>query len=185
MSYKINKYIDEYIDIVESGEVRCCEEQKLLVKQIKHVFSTEKIYIDEERIEKYFSYQKYFFELYPWEKFLFVLHNCCFKENGLPRWSKLFMCIGRGAGKNGYLAFEDFCLITPTHGIPKYHIDICANSEDQAKTSFNDIYDVLENPANKEKMKKNFYWNKEIIRNRKTMSEIKFRTNNPKSKDGW
>ena len=184
MSYKINKYIDEYIDIVESGEVRCCEEQKLLVKQIKHVFSTEKIYIDEERIEKYFSYQKYFFELYPWEKFLFVLHNCCFKENGLPRWSKLFMCIGRGAGKNGYLAFEDFCLITPTHGIPKYHIDICANSEDQAKTSFNDIYDVLENPANKEKMKKNFYWNKEIIRNRKTMSEIKFRTNNPKSKDG-
>ena len=127
MSFKINKYIDEYIEIVEKDKIRCCKEQKLLVKHIKKVFSDEKIFIDEERIEKYFSYQKYFFNLYPWEKFLFILHNCCFKENGLPRWSKLFMFVGRGAGKNGYLAFEDFCLLTPTHGIEHYDIDICAN----------------------------------------------------------
>lgn len=184
MSYKINKYIDEYIDIVEKGKVRCCKEQKLLVKHIKKVFEEEDIYIDEDKVEKYFSYQKYFFELYPWEKFLFVLHNCCFKPNGLPRWSKLFMFVGRGAGKNGYLAFEDFCLTTETHGIKNYDIDICANSEEQAKTSFMDIYNVLENPKNKTKMKKHFYWNKEQIQNRKTLSTIKYRTNNPKGKDG-
>lgn len=33
-------------------------------------------------------------------------------------------------------------------------------------------------------MKKNFYWNKEEIINLKTKSKIKFRTNNPKGKDG-
>ena len=184
MSFKINKYIDEYIEIVEKDKIRCCKEQKLLIKHIKKVFDEEKIFIDEEKIEKYFSYQKYFFDLYPWEKFLFILHNCCFKENGLPRWSKLFLFVGRGAGKNGYLAFEDFCLLTPTHGIEHYDIDICANSEEQAKTSFMDIYEVLENPKNKDKMKKHFYWNKEMIQNKKTLSVIKYRTNNPKGKDG-
>lgn len=183
-SYKINKYIDEYIYIVENDKIRCCKEQKLLVKHIKKVFEQEEIFIDEEKVEKYFSYQKYFFELYPWEKFLFILHNCCFKANGMPRWSKLFMFVGRGAGKNGYLAFEDFCLLTPTHGIQHYDIDICANSEEQAKTSFMDIYEVLENPKNKAKMKKHFYWNKEMIQNKKTLSVIKYRTNNPKGKDG-
>lgn len=33
-------------------------------------------------------------------------------------------------------------------------------------------------------MKRNFYWNKEEIINLKTKSKIKFRTNNPKGKDG-
>ena len=48
----------------------------------------------------------------------------------------MFILVGRGSGKNAYLAYEDFCLITPTHGIKNYDIDISANSEDQAKTTF-------------------------------------------------
>lgn len=178
-------YIQEYIDMVNSGQVKVCKEQKLLIELIEKIFDTEELDIDEIKVEKYFSYQKYFpFELFPWEKFIFVLHNCVFKTNGLPRFSDLFVLVGRGAGKNGYLAFEDFCLITPTHGIKDYDIDISANSEEQAKTTFNDIYNILEDPKWKNKMKKNFYWNKEKIVNLKTNSTIKFRTNNPKGKDG-
>ena len=180
-----NKYIKEYLDIIDNEVFPMCKEQKLLSKFIKNIFDNEKLIIDEEKVEKYFSYQKYFpFNLFPWEKFLFVLHNCVFKENGLPRFADLFILVGRGSGKNAYLAYEDFCLITPTHGIKNYDIDISANSEDQAKTTFNDIYNILEDPKYTKKMKRNFYWNKEEIINLKTKSKIKFSTNNPKGKDG-
>ena len=180
-----NKYIQEYLDIIDNEVSPVCKEQKLLSKFIKKIFETENLIIDEEKVEKYFSYQKYFpFDLFPWEKFCFVLHNCVFKENGLPRFPDLFILVGRGSGKNAYLGYEDFCLITPTNGIKNYDIDISANSEDQAKTTFMDIYNILEDPKHTKKMKKHFYWNKEEIINLKTKSRIKFRTNNPKGKDG-
>jgi phage terminase large subunit-like protein len=185
MMMTYNKYIQEYLDIIDNEVFAVCKEQKLLARLIKKIFETENLIIDEEKIEKYFSYQKYFpFCLFPWEKFCFVLHNCVFKENGLPRFADLFILVGRGSGKNAYLGFEDFCLITPTHGIKNYDVDISANSEDQAKTTFMDIYNILEDPKNTKKMKKHFYWNKEEIINLKTKSRIKFRTNNPKGKDG-
>ena len=180
-----NKYIQEYLDIIDNDIIPVCKEQKLLSKFIKNIFETENLIIDDEKVEKYFSYQKYFpFDLFPWEKFCFVLHNCVFKENGLPRFPDLFILVGRGSGKNAYLGYEDFCLITPTNGIKNYDIDISANSEDQAKTTFMDIYNILEDPKHTKKMKKHFYWNKEEIINLKTKSRIKFRTNNPKGKDG-
>lgn len=185
MSCNIPAEVQQYIDIVESGELNTCNEQKQLCRLVKKVFETETLIVDYQQIEKYMSYQKYFpFELFPWEKFCFVLHNCVYKENGLPRFPDLFILCGRGTGKNGYLSFEDFCLITPTNGIAYYDIDICANSEDQARTSFDDIWNVLENPKYKKLFEKNFRWNMTVIENKKTKSKIKYRTNNPKGKDG-
>ncbi len=182
---QIPNEIQEYIDIVEQGKFRTCNEQKLLVAMVKRVFETETLRIDAVQVEKYMSYQKYFpFTLFPWEVFCFVLHNCVFKTDGTPRWSDLFALMGRGGGKNGYLSFEDFCLITPTNGVAYYDIDICANSEEQAKTSFDEIYNILENPKFIKKFKKHFRWTKTEIQNIKTRSKIKYRTNNPKGKDG-
>lgn len=177
--------LQEYIDIVEGGKVKTCQWQKKLVQHIKRCFETEALTIDSEKIAAYMSYQKYFpFDLFAWEKFCFILHNCVFREDGQPRWSDLFILCGRGAGKNGYLSFEDFCLITPINGIAQYHIDICANSEEQAKTSFDEIWNVLENPKYRKIFEHNFRWNRTVIENVKTRSQIKFRTNNPKGKDG-
>ena len=187
MNYKtpIPSQIQEYIDIVEQEKVRTCEEQKLLVALVKKAFATEELIYDEEQIEKYLSYQKYFpFKLFAWEIFCFVLHNCIFTTDDEPRWDTLFALMGRGGGKNGYLSFEDFCLITETNGIYEYDIDICANSEEQAKTTFNDIHKILENPQHTKKLRKFFRWTKTEIENLKTHSKIKYRTNNPKGKDG-
>lgn len=182
---QIPNEIQEYIDIVEQGKFRTCNEQKLLVAMVRKVFETETLRIDAVQVSKYMSYQKYFpFALFAWEIFCFVLHNCVFKEDGTPRWSVLFVLMGRGGGKNGYLSFEDFCLITPTNGVAYYDIDICANSEEQAKTSFDEIYNILENPKWTKIFKKNFRWTKTEIQNIKTRSKIKYRTNNPKGKDG-
>lgn len=179
------KHIDDYIELVESGSVAVCEEQKKLIELVKHIFKTEELFINEEQLETYMSYQKYFpFDLFEWERFCFALHNCVYDSDGELRFPELLIMVGRGAGKNGYLAFEDFCLITPANGVQEYDIDICANSEEQAKTTFVDIYNILDSPQNRKKMKKHFRWTDTYIKNLKTGSRIKYRTNNPKGKDG-
>ncbi len=179
----MNSNIQDYIDLVRSGKIEVCKDQLLLCDMVERVFSTEDIYVDEEQLNKYLNQQKYFpFQLYEWERFCFALHNCTYKANGLLRFPDLLILVGRGAGKNGYLSFEDFCLLTPINGIKQYHIDICANSEDQARTSFDDIYNILEDQ--KAYFKKYFRWNKEKIQNIKTGSVLRFRTSNFKTKDG-
>lgn len=178
-------YLADYISLVESNSYPYCNEIFLLIASVKKAFTEEDIYVDAAQADKYLSYQKYFpYALFPWEVFLFVLHNCTYTSEGFPRWPILVINVGRGAGKNGFLSFEDFCLITETNGVKNYDIDIFAMSEDNAKTSFNEIYDVLEDERNKKKLSKFFRWTKEYITNIKTNSTIRFRTSGYKSKDG-
>ena len=89
--------------------------------------------------------------------------------------------MGRGNGKNGYISPLAWYLTTHYHGIKGYNVDIVANAEDQAKTSFNDVYEVLERTWGKSK--RFFYKTKEIIVNLITKSYIKFNTSNAKTKD--
>ncbi len=190
MNYKtpFPKHVKIYIDKIKKNPTVVNKERLLLIDYLENVFKTEILIYSEEQIDKYFSYEKYFPNaLFEWERFVFVLHYCVFKQNGLPRWPELFIYTGRGTGKNYYLAFEDWCAISPTHGITEYDIDICATSEEQAMITFDDIYNILENTTNNEYkkiFKRNFHWNKTSITNKKTNSTIKFRTNNAKSKDG-
>lgn len=177
------KYLDDYIKQVKSSQYRVCKEQIQLVNFVEKVFENEQVYVDSEQVEKYFALQKYFpYELFAWEKFCFILHNCTYSAPGVLRFPDLVCVVGRGAGKNGYLAFEDFALLTPVNGIRNYNIDICATSEEQASTTFNDIYEILEN--NSTKMQRHFKWNKTEITNIKTNSTIRYRTSNSKTKDG-
>jgi phage terminase large subunit-like protein len=177
------KVIDEYIDLVKSGKYRVCREQIQLIKFVENVFENEEIYVDEEQLEKYLALQKYFpYQLFEWEKFCFALHNCTYSAPGVLRFPDLVLIVGRGTGKNGYLGFEDFALLTPINGIKNYDIDICATSEDQATITFNDIYNVLED--NKAKMQKHFKWTKTRIVNIKTNSVLRYRTSNSDTKDG-
>ncbi len=176
--------IQKYIDLVRKAPYKMCEEQYQLCDLIEKIFETEELVVDSEQLDKYLAFQKYFpFDLLDWEVFCFALHNCVYKKNGQLRFPVLLIYVGRGAGKNGYLGFEDFCLLTPVNGIKHYNIDIFAMSEQQAKTSFKDVYNVLE--ENKSFMKKYFKWTKEVITNIKTGSEFAFNTSNPKTKDGF
>lgn len=175
----------EYMQFIRAGEYPVNKERVQLVDMLERIFESETLVFDYVRIEKYLSYQQYFpFALLPWEKFCLVLHNCVFRKDGQPRWPDLFILCGRGAGKNGYLAFEGFCQISPAHGVAYYDVDICATSEDQAKTSFMDLLNIMEDPKHTKKLAKFFRWTKEEIQCRLTKSKIKFRTNNAKGKDG-
>lgn len=177
--------INEYLRLVETGKVNACERQKKFVRYVRHVFATEELVIDTDRIDQYGKYLRFFpFDtFFPWEWCLFVLFTCVFRKDGTPRWTDLVCFVGRGAGKNGFIAFIAFCLVTRVNGIQNYDVDICANSEEQAKRSFTDIWVMLEG-KNRLKFKKGFRWNRVEIVNRSTNSTIKYRTNSPKSKDG-
>lgn len=176
--------ITTYLDMIEHDEeYPVCKWQKMLGNFVKNVFKTENLSINHEQLSKYLGYQKYFpYKLFEWEIFMFALHNCVYREDGLLRFPEAFLYMGRGGGKNGYLSFEDFCLLTPVNGVKDYHIDIFANSEDQAKTSFTDVYNVME--RNERKLQKFFKWNLEVITSKQTGSQLRFRTSNAKTKDG-
>lgn len=177
------KGIQDYIDLVRSGKYRVCIEQIQLINLIEKTFATEDLFINEEQAEKYFSYQKYFpYKLFEWERFCFTLHNCVYRQDGELRFPDLFCYLGRGSGKNGYLSFENFCLLTETNGIWEYDIDMCANSEKQAKTTFMEIYTILE--SNKNFWKRYFKWNLEQITYKKTNSTLRYYTKSPNTKDG-
>ncbi len=176
--------ITAYLRLVETGRVEACEEQRLFCAYVRHVFATEELYIDRERLARYAKKLEYFpfDELFPWEWCVFTLFTCVFKKDGTPRWTDLVCFIGRGSGKNGLIAFIAFCMITNINGIEGYDVDICANSEEQAKRSFDDVWLVLE--SRYAFFKRHFSWSKTYITSRSTSSTIRYRTNSPKSKDG-
>ncbi len=187
MRSEINPHVLYYMEMVEGGEIRACKEQHQLVAYVRGCFETEDIYTDAKLLEKCLSLVRYFpYErLFEWEVFVFALHKCTFrKADGRPRWPDLFLFVGRGAGKDGYIAFDSFVSVSPYYGIAQYDIDICANTEGQAMQPLRDVLGVLDNPKNRAKLIKHFYWNKEEARGLKSGGTIKGRTNNAKGKDG-
>lgn len=186
MSCETPKEILTYIELVESGAPKACREQKALVAHIRKVFETEDIYVDLEQLRRYMGLSKYFSfkELFPWEQFLVALWDCTYRKDGLPRWKTLFAMIGRGAGKDGMIAFDAFASVSPYNPVPHYDVDICANNEEQAKRPVLDIVETLETPGYEAKLKRYFYHTKEVVQGRKNKGCIKGRTNNPKGRDG-
>ena len=185
MSCEIPAEVLEYIELVESGQPRACPEQHALVALVRRAFETENLRVETERLEKYLGLQKYFpFALFPWEKFLFTLWNCTYTAQGRPRWKTVLCMVGRGAGKDGYIAFDSACSISPYNPVSHYNVDICAMNEDQATRPSKDLVEVLETPKYEAKLNRHYYHTKEIIQGRKNKGIMTGRTNNPKGRDG-
>lgn len=187
MSCELPREILDYIEQVESGELRACKEQKALVAHVRKCFECEEIFVDVEQLEKYMGLVKYFpyNELFPWEKFLIALWDCTYwTKTKRPRWKKVFALVGRGAGKDGFIAFDGACSISPYNPVPHYNVDVCANNEDQAKRPQLDLVEVLETPKWEQKLNKHYYHTKEIVQGRKNKGVMKGHTNNPKGRDG-
>lgn len=186
MSCELPREIREYIDLTRSGAVRVCKEQKALADMIERCFEKENITVDTVQLEKYLGLVRYFpFEdLFPWQRFLLALWDCTYKEDGTPRWKTLLCMVGRGAGKDGFIAFDSACSISPYNPVGHYNVDICANNEDQAMQPSRDLIEVLENPKWESKLNKHYYHTKEVIQGRRNKGIMKGRTNNPKGRDG-
>ena len=186
MPCEIPAEVLRYIQAVESNQPKACKWQHALVAHVRRCFETEDIYVDTGQLQKYLGLVKYFpFDrLFPWEEFLLALWDCTYRADGLPRWKTLFVMVGRGAGKDGFIAFDSACSISPYNPVSHYNVDICANNEDQATQPSKDLVEVLESPKWEAKLNRHYYHTKEIIQGRKNKGIMKGRTNNPKGRDG-
>ena len=186
MSCNLPPEICQYLESVEADTPRACPEQHALCAYIRRCFEVEDIRVDTEQLAKYLGLIRYFpFErLFPWEEFLLALWDCTYKPDGTPRWKTLLCMVGRGAGKDGFIAFDGACSISPYNPVGHYNVDICANNEEQAVTPVKDLAEVLESPKYEKKLKRHYYHTKELIQGRKNKGVMKGRTNNPKGRDG-
>ena len=182
------EYITDYIDLVLVDNIpHCVEQEQMIYNNVLPVLCREDVYIDIPKIEKGLSLQKYFpFELFPWETFCFALIAGVFYSDGTAFYKDIRIIIGRGNGKNGFISFLSFYFLSPYHGVRGYNIDILANSEDQAKTSFDDLYELIKAPYDSKFAKvlnSNYSATKTEIKGKKTNSVLRFNSSSGKGKD--
>lgn len=177
-------YIDQYMDGINSGKILASKDIQKAMAYIDRKISDPDVFIDTAKIDKAVELIERYFEikLFDWELFVIGLVHCYYKSTDTVVFREFLIVMGRGNGKNGFISGLAWYLTTHYHGVKGYNVDIIANSEDQAKTSFDDIYEVLE--RHWKKLKSFFYKSKLVIKNLKTGSYIKFNTSNAKTKDG-
>lgn len=183
-----SRFIDPYIRKIKNNEVEHCKDQDLMMDNIViPTLERDDVVIDDEKIEKGLSLQKYFpYKLIDWEIFLFALIVGVTFTDGDIVFNEIRVMVGRGSGKNGFISFLCFYFLSPYHGIRGYNIDLMANAEDQAKTSFKDVYEIITDPVNveyKKALKRNYHATKELITGIKTKSELRFNTSSKRGKD--
>lgn len=184
-----NKYVEEYIQLWHDGKIELNDERVKLIKYLKNdVLKRSDVYFDEEQIENCISFiEKWYFPTQPFQRFIIAFVFLIDKEIEQAFFTEIALFMGRGGGKNGFISAISDYLITPLHGTKKYDISIVANSEEQAKTSFNEVRDVIiESKRNKtgKQNKAPYLVSKTEIENRTTKSIIRYNTSNTKTKDG-
>ncbi|EOV9525583.1 terminase TerL endonuclease subunit [Bacillus cytotoxicus] len=177
------KYVDEYIELYRSGKVKFNKERELLIEYLeKYVLNRDDLYFDDEMIEKCIRFgEKWYFPLQAFQKFLIAFVFLFYKKNGRVFYRKFLWMLGRGGGKNGLISVIAHFLISELHGIPEYNISVVANSEEQAKTSPDEVKKTV---RRHETLKKAFKATETQTTSKATGSVLKFRTSNGDTKDG-
>jgi len=177
------KYIDEYRMMWKSGKIKFNKERVLLFKYLeKYILNRDDIYFDEEMLENYIKFtEKWYFELDIYQKFVASFVFLFYKKNDRAFYRRFLIMLGRGGGKNGFISSLVHFFISPLHPIENYNVSIIANSEDQAKTSFTEVYNTIKK---NETLSSMFYKTKVQIEGNATGSILKFRTSNGNTKDG-
>lgn len=180
---KINKYVKEYINQYKQGKIILNEERIQLIDYLeKYIFPRDDIYFDIEMHEKYIRFtEKWYFKLDLFQKFVTAFVFLFYKGDDSVFYEQFLLLMARGAGKNGLISTLCHFFISPLHGIPRYNVSIVANSELQAKTSFREVYDVIETNPILDEM---FYRTKVEILGKDTRSIIQYHTSNANTKDG-
>lgn len=182
--YNYHPYINDWMRKVEQRQIPSCNEQKLLMTFIRKVLDDPKTEIRADIIEDGVEMlHKYFpFEMHDYQLFRFaIFYGLYEKGTDFPIFNENFNLWGRGTGKNGTASMDAFYLVSEKNGVRKYDVDFVANSEKQAKTSFDEIYDIIDN---NKKLQRLFDYNKTEINYKNTNSNIGFLTANAKTKDG-
>jgi len=179
----VNKHVDYYINIYKSGKIKLNKERILLIEYLeKYILVREDIYFDEDIHENYIRFtEKWYFKLDPFQKFLTAFVFLFNKNDQTVFYEQFLIEMARGAGKNGLISTLAHFFISPLHGIPRYNVSIVANSEKQAKVSFQEVYDVIDLH---EVLGNMFQKTKLEIKSNDTKSVMQYHTSNASTKDG-
>lgn len=174
------KEIDEYVKYARDYPDWINTERKLLIKNIVlPTLRRDDVFFDDIRYQKCIKYcEKHYYKLFPYQKFIYAF--AFMYKDDIPIFPTIFVMMGRGNGKDGFIVPLVNFMQTPIYGVNNYNIEIVANAEDQAKDTFKVAYNALNN----QKMKKNFRVTKELIVNNVTGSELKYNTSKAETKDG-
>lgn len=150
----------------------------------KYVLNRKDIYFDNEMHNNYIKFsEKYYFKLEPFQKFLTAFVFLFNKEDDTPVYSSFFWFIGRGGGKNGLISTIASFMTSELHGIKGYNVPIVANSEDQAKTSFDEIRNVMRSEEHASSFKGLYNPKASEIVSLTGHGKIEYLTSNAKTKD--
>ena len=177
------KEISEYMAYYRKHKSYFNKERVLLMENVvKPLLKRKDIIFDEETFHNCISFcERWYYKLFPYQKFLYAFVFMYTKDD-IPIFRTFVLIMGRGNGKDGIIAPLCNFLISQYYGVNNYNIDIVATSEDQAKDTYNVVYDTLDD--NEKVFNKYFYWNKEEIINKVTKARLKYNTSNAKTKDG-
>lgn len=193
-----NRYVNEYIRKWRDGEIVLNKKRIQLIEWLeREILSRDDLYyFDDEQIDNYIGFsEKWHFELEDWEKFIAPFIFLFHRKNGFVVFRIFLLVIGRGAGKNGFISTLAHYFISSLHDVDKYDVSIVANSEDQAKRSFNDVFDtVIKEPKlsaintrdtlfEDEPVGEFEPW-KSNIKSVITQSKLLYHTSNARTKDG-
>lgn len=193
-----NKYVDEYFRKWRDEEIILNKKRIQLLKWLEKVIlpRDDLYYFDDERIADYIEFsEKWHFELDDWEKFIAPFIFLFRKDNGFVVFRIFLLIIGRGAGKNGFISTLAHYFISSLHDVDNYDVSIVANSEDQAKRSFDDVFNTIIRQSNlsaintrdtlfDETPQGEFEPWKSNIKSVLTQSKLLYHTSNARTKDG-
>ena len=172
------KEIDDYIAYCKEHPKWINRDRKLLIRNVvKPTLKRKDVRFDEETYRDCLRYiETNYYLMFPFEKFVLAF-VFMYGPDDEPIFPEIVMMMGRGNGKDGFMAPLANFFQTPLYGIPEYHVELVANSEQQIKDTFGVVYNRLyKNP----KFKGKFHVTKEVIENLETGSFL----SNATTKDG-
>lgn len=181
-----NKHVDGYLRKWKSGELVLNEKRIQLLELIeKEILPRDDLYyFDEDQINNYIEFsQAWYFELDEWENFISAFIFLFYKEDDEVVFDEFVINMGRGGGKNGFISTLANYFVSSLHGIDYYDVSIVANSEKQAKRSFQECYRVINKKGN-EVLKEEFEAYKSSLTGLDTQSVFEYKTSNAASQDG-
>lgn len=182
----VNQYVDDYISKWKDGKILLNQKRIQLIQLIEKEIlpRSDLYYFDEEQINNYIEFsEQWYFELDEWEKFITPFIFLFYIEDDEPVFDEFVINMGRGGGKNGFISTLANYFISPLHGIDYYDVSIVANSEKQAKRSFQECFRVINKKGN-EDLTEEFEAFKSSITGLTTQSVFEYKTSNASSQDG-
>lgn len=188
MTMELCREVTDYLEWVEANPQKVSRDIHDLINNIiKPTLARKDLFFDSHMYHEFLKFcEKWYYPLFPYQKFIcafvFMYEN---DFNGLPIFREFFIMMGRGNGKTGFAAPLVHFLLSGGHGIKEYNCDIISNSEDQARLTFDAIYNVVTDPSAKAKWARAYDITKEKITCKKTRSSVQYRTSSSKTADGF